>query len=187
MHQSTSPLSAQPPSHPPRSRQRAIRPVGLLVALAMVLTTAMAAPSTASASAGATVQTVSFDVATVDRRLSQTFRNRLMRISRSKRGAPYRYGAAGPHRFDCSGFTSWVYRKAGRRIPRTSRQQAGAARRISARNRRRGDLVFFHSGGRVYHVGIYAGRGHIWHSPSTGKRVSRQRIWTRSHFYGRPR
>ena len=32
---------------------------------------------------------------------------------------------------------------------------------------------------------IYAGHGYIWHSPSTGKRVSRSKIWSSSHFYGR--
>ncbi len=176
MHQST------------HSPARLSRPLGLLVALALVLATALVAPTTASASPGAAaVKTATFDVSSVDRRVRRTraFRQRVMRISRSKRGAPYRWGAAGPRAFDCSGYTSFVYNKAGRRIPRTSRQQAGAARRIRASNRRRGDLVFFHSRGRVYHVGIYAGRGHIWHSPRPGKRVSRERIWSRSHFYGR--
>ena len=28
-------------------------------------------------------------------------------------GTPYRYGARGPKAFDCSGFTSYVYRKFG--------------------------------------------------------------------------
>lgn len=113
--------------------------------------------------------------------------NQIMRIAASKRGAPYRYGAAGPHRFDCSGYTQWVFRKAGIRIPRTSRQQAAFAKHIKASQRRRGDLVFFRSNGRVYHVGIYAGKHTIWHSPRTGERVKRQKIWSRSISYGRIR
>ncbi|MSW45199.1 MAG: hypothetical protein F2837_04610, partial [Actinobacteria bacterium] len=33
--------------------------------------------------------------------------------ARSKLGAPYSYGSAGPYAFDCSGFTRWVYLQAG--------------------------------------------------------------------------
>ena len=166
------------------------RPLPLVVALALAVALALVAPGTAaeaatpsasrsSSAGGAAIERP------VDARMTQVFRNRVIEISRSKRGAPYRYGAAGPRAFDCSGFTMWVYRKAGRRIPRTSSSQARAAHRIRARDRRRGDLVFFTSGRRVYHVGIYAGRGAIWHSPRPGQRVRRERIWTRAHFYGR--
>jgi cell wall-associated NlpC family hydrolase len=45
--------------------------------------------------------------------------------------------------------------------------------------------VFFRSGGHVYHVGIYAGRGAIWHAPRTGERVHGERLWTRAVSYGR--
>ncbi len=171
MHKSTHHLS------------RSSRLVGPALALALAL--AITPAPQAQASPGAAARSTVVDTTRIDPRLRRVFGERVVQISRSKRGAPYRYGAAGPRAFDCSGFTSWVYAKAGRRIPRTSRRQAAASRRIRARNRRRGDLVFFHHRGRVYHVGIYAGRGHIWHAPSTGRRVSRQRIWTRSHFYGR--
>ena len=47
--------------------------------------------------------------------------------------------------------------------------------------------MFFHSGGRVYHVGIYAGGNTIWHAPHTGAWVHRERIWTRAVSYGRIR
>lgn len=110
-----------------------------------------------------------------------------VRIAASKRGAPYRYGAEGPRAFDCSGYTHWVFARVGKRLPRTSSQQYGAADRIRARDRQRGDLVFFHSGGGVYHVGIYAGHGRIWHAPHTGARVRMERIWTRAVSYGRVR
>ena len=113
--------------------------------------------------------------------------NRVVRIAASKRGAPYQWGAAGPRRFDCSGLTQWVFGRIGKRLPRTAASQARATRRISAGQRRRGDLVFFHSGGRVYHVGIYAGRNKVWHSPRPGRRVSKERIWTGSVRYGRVR
>ncbi len=110
---------------------------------------------------------------------------RLVKIAASERGTPYRYGGSTPRGFDCSGFTRWVYARAGKRLPRTSAAQAAATRNIPRRAARRGDLIFFHSGGRVYHVGIYAGRGRLWHSPRPGQGVRLDRIWSRAHFFGR--
>lgn len=111
--------------------------------------------------------------------------NRAVAKARSRAGSPYRYGANGPRAFDCSGLTQWVYGRLGKRLPRTSRAQAGAVRRV--RHPRRGDLVFFHNGGRVYHVGIYAGHHKIWHASRPGHPVAKERIWTSSVFYGRVR
>ncbi|MFE7463501.1 C40 family peptidase [Streptomyces sp. NPDC057499] len=106
-------------------------------------------------------------------------------IAASKKGSPYRWGAAGPHRFDCSGLTLYAFKKAGRKLPRTTQQQYNRTRHVSASRRQRGDLVFFHYGSSIYHVGIYAGDGRIWHSPRTGAVVRLEKIWTRSVYYGR--
>ncbi len=84
-------------------------------------------------------------------------RHRVVHVAASKAGTPYRYGASGPGAFDCSGFTKWVFSRLGRHLPRTSSAQAGAVRHVSRSQRHKGDLVFFRSGGHVYHVGIYAG------------------------------
>lgn len=119
--------------------------------------------------------------------MSPHTRAKVLKVAASKKGTPYRYGASGPRAFDCSGYTRWVFAKVGRHLPRTSRAQARAARHISRSQRRTGDLVFFRSHGRVYHVAIYAGRNRIWHSPRSGQRVHRARIWTRSVSYGRIR
>ncbi|MFE5108614.1 C40 family peptidase [Streptomyces sp. NPDC056663] len=110
-----------------------------------------------------------------------------LNIAASKKGSPYRYGATGPHRFDCSGLTMYAFKRVGKKLPRTAQQQYNKTRHISASQRRRGDLVFFHWGRSVYHVGIYAGRGRIWHSPKTGAVVRLEKIWTRSVWYGRVR
>ncbi|WP_121253777.1 C40 family peptidase [Nocardioides ferulae] len=113
---------------------------------------------------------------------------RVLRVARAQAGDPYRYGAAGPHAFDCSGFTRFVYRRAaGEALPHSSSAQVGRTKRISRGSARPGDLVFFHDGGGVYHVAIYAGRGRVWHSPRPGERVHRAPIWTRSVFFGRVR
>ena len=48
--------------------------------------------------------------------------------------------------------------------------------------------VFFTSGGRVYHVGVFAGwkngRRTIIHAPYSGQRVHRAPIWTNGWYAG---
>ncbi|MGV1005533.1 MAG: C40 family peptidase [Candidatus Nanopelagicales bacterium] len=102
------------------------------------------------------------------------------------RGVPYRYGGSSPSGFDCSGFTAYVVRKAtGRSLAHSASAQRRATTYVSRSNARAGDLVFFSRGGRVYHVGIYAGNNRVLHAPRTGRRVSTERIWTRSVSFGR--
>ncbi|MFC6697077.1 C40 family peptidase [Nocardioides daphniae] len=103
--------------------------------------------------------------------------------ARSRTGMAYRYGGSGPRAFDCSGLTSWAYGKVGKKLPRTSSAQAGAVKRV--KKPKRGDLVFFHNGGRVYHVGLYAGKNRVFHASRPGKPVGQEKIWTRSVFFGR--
>jgi cell wall-associated NlpC family hydrolase len=112
---------------------------------------------------------------------------RALKVAASKQGSPYQWGATGPYRFDCSGLTLYSFKRAGKKLPRTAAAQYNSTRHIPARLRHRGDLVFFHSGRYVYHVGIYAGSGRIWHAPKTGARVRLEKIWTRSVWYGRVR
>ncbi len=45
-------------------------------------------------------------------------------------GTPYRYGARGPKAFDCSGFTSYVYRRFGIALSHSSRDQARDGRAV---------------------------------------------------------
>lgn len=110
-----------------------------------------------------------------------------LQIAASKKGSPYSWGATGPKRFDCSGLTLYSFKKAGKKLPRTAAAQYNKTKHISAKSRKTGDLVFFHSGSNVYHVGIYAGKGKIWHSPKSGEVVKLERIWTKSVWYGRVR
>ncbi|AGK75779.1 C40 family peptidase [Streptomyces microflavus] len=116
-----------------------------------------------------------------------THSTKALKVAASKKGAPYKYGAAGPSRFDCSGLTLYSFKKAGKKLPRTAQQQYNKTRHIAKSQRKRGDLVFFHSGRSVYHVGIYAGGGKIWHSPKSGDVVRKAKIWSKSVWYGRVR
>ncbi|MGL5150169.1 MAG: NlpC/P60 family protein [Clostridium sp.] len=80
-------------------------------------------------------------------------------------GKPYVWGATGPNSFDCSGFTSYVYKKAtGIYIGRATGNQISSGREVSRSELRPGDLVFTHPG----HVGIYLGNNTMIHSPQTG-------------------
>jgi cell wall-associated NlpC family hydrolase len=116
-----------------------------------------------------------------------TIEGRALTIAESKHGDPYVWGAAGPDAFDCSGLTYYSFRHAGRSLPRTAQAQYDSVEHLSRSQLHPGDLVFFHSGGYVYHVGIYAGNDEIWHSPHPGARVRRERIWTSEVWYGRIR
>lgn len=118
---------------------------------------------------------------------ARSLARRAYRVGAAQTGDPYRYGAAGPSAFDCSGLTSYAYRNAGKTIPRTSSAQRGATRHIAAGEAKVGDLVFFHGSGGVYHVGLYAGQGQILHAPYSGTSVRKERIWTSSVSYGRVR
>jgi cell wall-associated NlpC family hydrolase len=101
------------------------------------------------------------------------------------RGAPYQYGATGPSRFDCSGFTRYVFARFGKSLPHNSAQQYNSVRHIARSAMQVGDLIFISSGGRIGHVGIYAGNGKMWHSPKTGDVVKLATIYTSSYYVGR--
>ena len=114
---------------------------------------------------------------------------RAMDVVVAQKGDAYRYGAAGPSRFDCSGLVYYSFRRAGfTNVPRTSGQQARFATRIPKSSMRRGDLMFFYDGGGVYHVGVFAGRrnGRVFmvHAPYGGRTVHRSATWTNRWFAG---
>lgn len=80
-------------------------------------------------------------------------------------GKAYVWGAKGPDNFDCSGFTSYVYKTVtGIWIGGDTYSQIGSGREVSYSELQPGDLVFPHAG----HVGIYIGNGQMIHAPQTG-------------------
>jgi cell wall-associated NlpC family hydrolase len=102
-------------------------------------------------------------------------------------GKPYRYGAAGPDSFDCSGLMLYSWRAAGVELPRTSRAQYSGTRRISRGDLQPGDLVFF--GSPIHHVAMYIGNGRVVEASRSGVPVrTNDRALSRSDIagYGRP-
>ncbi|MDQ7085537.1 MAG: C40 family peptidase [Sulfurovum sp.] len=80
------------------------------------------------------------------KRISQqkiTREKRLETIAKAKLGKRYVWGAVGPRTFDCSGFTSYSYKKMGIAIPRTSIRQAEYGEYIKRDSLSAGDLIFF--------------------------------------------
>lgn len=93
-------------------------------------------------------------------------------IAHSLSGIPYSYGGTTVNGFDCSGFTSYVFRQAGRSLPRTAAGQYAGTSRVSRGEAQPGDLVFFNQGGGIDHVGIYLGGGNFIGSQYNGVVVS---------------
>ncbi|AZA11793.1 C40 family peptidase [Corynebacterium gerontici] len=99
---------------------------------------------------------------------------KIVDAARSKIGAPYVWGAAGPDAFDCSGLTSWAYKQVGKSIPRTSYDQAAGGRQVSRDQLQPGDIIAFYSG--ASHVGIYTGHGTVIHALNEGTPLSESSI-----------
>lgn len=173
-------------------RLRAIVPL----TLAAVAATSVIASPNASASANATTEHPSHASTLTGQHATKPLppvRVRLYHaanVAISHIGDPYRYGAAGPHAFDCSGLTMFSYGSARLHLPRTSSEQYAVVRHILKQNVVRGDLVFFHdSGGHVYHVGLFLywnlkHQAVIVHAPHTGTRVQRSVVWTSAWYAG---
>lgn len=106
-----------------------------------------------------------------------SIRGGALRVAAKQENDPYKEGAEGPSKFDCSGLVHFAYLKAGYKWPSRldAQGQYNRSKKISKSNRKPGDLVFFGpSGSNIKHVGIYAGKGEIWNAntgPYRGKRV----------------
>ena len=66
---------------------------------------------------------------------------------------PYHHGSEGSTGFDCSGFTSYVYRNFGYNLGRSSSDQANQFEAINRDQLKEGDLVYFSGRRRSHNVG----------------------------------
>ena len=91
-------------------------------------------------------------------------------FAKKQLGDKYKYGAAGPDAWDCSGLTMKAWAAAGITLPHNAAAQYKLGQKVAQADLQPGDLVFFYSG--PSHVGIYAGDGQVVHAPKPGSKVS---------------
>lgn len=108
-------------------------------------------------------------------------------------GKRYVHGAKGPSQFDCSGFSSYVYRQFGYSLSPSSRAQYTQGVAVDRKELRAGDLVFFtsaRSGRNVGHVGIVVsadnetGAFRFIHASLKGVKVSSCEGYYRNRYIG---
>ncbi len=105
------------------------------------------------------------------------------------KGIPYRLGGMSRRGIDCSALVYLIYRDhMGIELPRTTRYQAMAGEAINQGQLRPGDLVFFRTGRRGRHVGIYIENGKFLHaSVSKGVTISHMQDYYWKNRYWRAR
>lgn len=86
----------------------------------------------------------------------------------------YRLGGNSKRGIDCSAFTQRAFKeKFDVKIPRTTRTQVKVGKRIDKSELELGDLVFFKTGKRDRHVGIYMGNGDFLHASIKGVKFTK--------------
>jgi len=121
---------------------------------------------------------------------SGSVRSQVLDYASTFLGVPYVYGGSSPKGFDCSGFTSYVYKHFNVSLPHSSASQYTRVTKVSRDNLQPGDLVFFASsagGSKINHVGIYVGNGNFIHAPRPGKVVCYDSLYSSyysSHYVG---
>ncbi len=122
----------------------------------------------------------------LEKKITVKDKEEIVKIAKQYLGYPYKSGGNTPNGFDCSGFTQFVYKKAGYVLPRTTSDQYFYLEPIKIPQK--GDLVFFTIyRNQVSHVGLYIGNFKFIHAPRTGKSVEiadlRNPYW-KKHFVG---
>lgn len=88
------------------------------------------------------------------------------------KGRPYVFGAkSGQSRnFDCSSFMQYIFKHAGVKLPRNSRQQAKVGKAVSKSHLKAGDVIFADTNrdGVINHVAMYIGNDRLLHTYRKG-------------------
>ena len=134
----------------------------LLVAVALAFPTSAAALSRPGSPGGAQAKAKSSQSASPK---AQT----IVAAAESAVGSPYVSGGTDPSGFDCSGLTTWAFKRAGIRLPRTSFDQYQVGRAVQPSDIKPGDLVFWSTDGPgASHVGIAVAANRAISATSSG-------------------
>jgi len=111
--------------------------------------------------------------------------DKLISVAKDQLGTPYVFGGSSPSGFDCSGYISYVYGKAGKSIGRTSAAGFyGKSSKVS--DPEVGDLVFFDNTYKsgISHVGIYIGDNQFIHAGGNQVQItSLSNVYWKKHFH----
>ncbi len=127
------------------------------------------------------------DVASNGSAVSDSNFAKLNNVLNAQVGKPYVWGAAGPDSFDCSGLIYYSFNTSGvKSLSRlTAQGYYDKCTKISAENRKPGDLVFWANGSKVYHVGVYIGNGMMINAENENVGVRKTKLWSNVYAYGR--
>lgn len=101
-------------------------------------------------------------------------------------GKPYVWGASGPDNFDCSGLVYYCFNKAGIKIARLTAQGLyNKCKKIKAKDKQKGDLIFWAKNKKVYHVAVYVGDNTQISAENEKVGVVRQKVTSGVYSYGR--
>ena len=110
-------------------------------------------------------------LSTISKNSNKTL-NALTQQYGSWKSVKYQLGGLSKRGVDCSGFVYLTFQdKLGVKIPRTTKLQYASSKKINKKELRTGDLVFFKTGLKQKHVGIYMSQMKFLHA-STSKGVT---------------
>lgn len=143
----------------------------LLVVNGFQRTTVILPGQTIGLPVGATVSSPNPAPSATDARITK-----VLEFARAQIGKPYRFGAAGPDAYDCSGLVRAAFRQIGVTLPHSSLEQSKRGTAIDWRTEeiRPGDLVFTFSSvnpTQISHVGIAVSDSQWIEAPFTGADV----------------
>ncbi|MGI2327680.1 C40 family peptidase [Planococcus sp. YIM B11945] len=109
--------------------------------------------------------------ATVKKASNSTSNSKVVDVALGLKGIPYKFGGTTTAGFDCSGFTQYVFKKAGKSISRSTLTQYAETKKVTTPEA--GDLIFFKNTYRagISHVGIYIGNGQFVHAGGSESQV----------------